>query len=191
MEVKVRRITDWSLVLDSARTTVGKDDVNKEPSDEFKRSILIAEHSPIRNLWYEVIWTDIPYWVSMHLRTHHCGFHSGEDDTVFISSQRSDRTGVERDKLPQDEPVTLRVVMNAHSIINISRVRLCRKASLETREAWDIMLCMLSEIEPILASVCVPNCIYRDRCPEIKCCGFIDTYTFENMLDMYDENFKE
>lgn len=191
MEVKVRRITDWSLVLDSARTTVGKDDVNKEPSDEFKRSILIAEHSPIRNLWYEVIWTDIPYWVSMHLRTHHCGFHSGEDDTVFISSQRSDRTGVERDKLPQDEPVTLRVVMNAHSIINISRVRLCRKASLETREAWNAMLCMLSEIEPILASVCVPNCIYRDRCPEIKCCGYIDTSEFENMLDMYDENFKE
>lgn len=191
MDVKVRRITNWDLVLDSARTTVGKDDVNKEPSDDFKRSILIAEHSPIRNLWYEVVWTDIPYWVSMHLRTHHCGFHSGEDDTVFISSQRSDRTGVERDKLPQDEPVTLKVVMNAHSIINVSRVRLCRKSSPETRSAWEMMLDKLEQIEPILSSMCVPNCVYRDACPEPKCCGFYDTPMFKDQMNRYADNFTE
>jgi hypothetical protein len=52
---------------------------------------------------------------------------------------------------------------NAQAFINISRKRLCKGcASPETRQAWEIVIKALSEIDPILAEKCVPECIYRD-----------------------------
>lgn len=196
MNVKVKRFTEWSSVLDSARTTVGKDSLNKEPSEEFKKAILIAEHSPIRALQFEVIWEDIPYYVAMHLRTHSIGFMSGEDDLYFVQTQRTDRTQKERDKLPQDALVRLRVIINAHSIINVSRVRLCKLADSQTRKAWVEFIIKLSEIEPLFASLAVPNCVYRKFCPEtVKSCGYNKTDIFKEELSFYrkmikKENFK-
>ena len=174
------------MTLDSARTTVGKDGLNKEPSESFKKDSLISEHSHIRNLTYEMIWDDIPYWTAMHFRTHHQGFKSGEDDLYFVQTQRTDRTQTDRDKLPQDAPVRLRVVMNAQSIINVSRVRLCHLTALETRGAWSGMLYELSNIEPHLTALCVPNCHYRNRCPEgSKCCGYNRTDKSKKELEWY------
>jgi len=188
MTVTVKRLIDWALVLDSARTTVGKDDLNKEPSDEFKRKSLVCEHTPIRNLTYEIVWDDIPYWTAMHIRTHNIGIRSGEDDLFFIQTQRTDRTQIERDNLPQTAPVKLRAIMNAQSIINLSRVRLCLLASPETIKAWSGMLGELSRIEPMLALLCVPNCVYRGLCPEgAKCCGFNKTDNGKKVLSLYRE----
>ena len=102
MKIKVERILGWDRVLNDARITVGKKDINKEPSEAFKKAILISEHSPIRKLMFEVTWEDIPYWVGMHIRIHHLGFKSGDDDLYFVQTQRSDRTQKERNKLPQD-----------------------------------------------------------------------------------------
>lgn len=185
ISVSVERIVGWSHVLNSARTTVGKLDLNKEPSDSFKKQILISEHSPIRNLLFEVVWNDIYYWVAMHLARHHIGFHSGEDDTIFIKTQRSDRTNINRNNLPQDSPVSFRAVMNAHSIINISRVRLCKIAAKETREAWSLLIDEISKIEPMLSILCRRNCIYRGHCPESQSCGFTKTSEFKTELDDY------
>lgn len=188
MNIGVDRIVGWEHVLDGARTTVGKEDRKKDPSDEFKKSILISEHSPIRYLTYEIIYENMPYWVSMHFRTHHIGFKSGSDDLYFIQTQRTDRTQVNRDELPQDAPVRLRVVANAHSILNISRVRLCRSAMKETREAWEKTIEKLAVIEPVLANLCQPNCIYRGFCPEgQRGCGFEATRKFEKGLNEYRE----
>lgn len=41
----------YKEVLNRARTTVSKDELDKEPSDEFKKKILMAEHSPIRRTY--------------------------------------------------------------------------------------------------------------------------------------------
>ena len=41
---------NWNEVVNRARTTVNKTKIDKEPSDAFKRKILMAEHSPIRGL---------------------------------------------------------------------------------------------------------------------------------------------
>lgn len=57
---------DWKRVLNAARRTVGKKPLDKEPSDTFKRKILLAEHSPIRLLEYDFTWEDIRQWVSVH-----------------------------------------------------------------------------------------------------------------------------
>lgn len=186
MECRVKKIVGWDQVLNTARTTVGKGDLNKEPSDSFKKQILISEHSPIRNLLFEVVWSDIPYWVAMHLIRHHIGFHSGEDDTFFVKTQRSDRTGIDRDDLPQNAPVIFRSVINAHSIINVSRVRLCRKAAKETIKAWSLFIEKLSEIEPLFAYFCQPNCVYRGFCPELdNTCKFAGTKKYREKLDQY------
>lgn len=189
MIVTVERLIGWDKVLNDARITVGKVDLNREPSDEFKKSILISEHSPIRKLMFEVTWEDMPYWVGMHFRTHKIGFLSCDEDIFFVQTQRSDRTQQDRDKLPQDAPIRLRAILNAQSIINVSRVRVCRMASKETREAWQSFIDELKVIEPLLATLCVPNCIYRGGfCPEgSKGCGYVKSKEFaHNLKDYYN-----
>lgn len=176
MKIFVEKILGWERVLNDARITVGKEDLNKEPSDAFKKAILISEHSPIRKLMFEVTWENIPYWVGMHFRTHHVGFKSGDDDLYFVQTQRSDRTQSDRDGLPQDAPIKLRVILNAQTLINVSRVRLCHLASKETREAWQMLTHEVGRLEPELSHLCVPNCLYRGFCPEgTKSCGYSKT----------------
>ena len=82
--------------------------------------MLLCEHSPIRELIFDFQWTGLKYWVSEH----------------FVRTRREDRTGSERDGLPQGSPVEHRISVNAQAMIQISRRRLCRGASPETREAW-------------------------------------------------------
>ena len=57
---------DWKRVLNAARRTVGKKPIDKEPSDSFKKEILLAEHSPIRLLEYDFTIENIRQWVSVH-----------------------------------------------------------------------------------------------------------------------------
>ena len=72
MKVELRDIKGtWTDVVNRARTTVGKEEIGKEPSDKFKRRILLAEHSPIRSLIYCFKITDIKSWVATHLVRHH------------------------------------------------------------------------------------------------------------------------
>ena len=44
---------NWIRVVNAARRTVGKPPIDHEPSNTFKRKILLAEHSPIRLLEYD------------------------------------------------------------------------------------------------------------------------------------------
>lgn len=171
MEItNLKRIGSWNDVLNAARATVGKEFVDKEPSSEWKTKILKAEHSPIRLLSYMWTWENIPYWVTVHLVRHHIGIEK------FVSTSRPDRNGNKytRHDLSQDALVNMTVVANAQAIINISRIRLCNKASRETRQAWEMFLQELKKVEPELVYACVPNCIYRKGCPEMQSCGMYD-----------------
>ena len=188
MKITIERIVGWDRVLNSARTTAGKKELDKEPSDTFKKQLLISEHSPIRNLLYEITIEELPYWTAMHLRTHHMGFKSAEDDLFFIQTQRTDRTQKERDKIYQDAPVRLKIQANAQSLINVSRVRLCHKAMKETRETWEAVIEEVSKIEPFLAEVCVPNCLYRGFFPEQPTCGYVKTKKFMKIIQKYHES---
>lgn len=92
-----------------------------------------------------------------------------------ISTQRSDRTGISRDKLPQDSPVIYTGAANPQHLIDTSRKRLCYTASPETRQQWEDLKRTLKDYEPQISSVMVPNCIYRCGCPEIGVgCGWFD-----------------
>lgn len=173
---------DWVRVVNSARRTIGKEPIDHEPSDTFKKKILLAEHSPIRLLEYDFTWEDIKQWVTVHLVRHHEGCEK------FVHSQRQDRRelSVPRDELPQGALNDMDMTCNAQAFINISRKRLCSCASKETREAWKLAIEYLKEQDPILAEKCVPECIYRGFCPEFdRCCGYVNTKDYQDRLKIY------
>ena len=63
---------------------------------------------------------------------------------------------------------------NPQALINVSRYRLCRQASDETREYMeDLKEEIVNVGQEELSDVMVPNCIYRAGCPEFTCCGYI------------------
>ena len=195
---------DWRRVVNAARRTWGKAPIDHEPSDKFKRQILLAEHSPIRLLEYDFTIENIRQWVTVHLVRHHEGCEK------FVHTQRQDindeiekitsnvikalseiglnREGWrERDYLFQGECNDMDMTCNAQAFINISRKRLCKGcASPETRQAWEIVIAMLKEVDPILAEKCVPECCYRGFCPETKrCCGYVNTEAYKKRLEEY------
>lgn len=170
---------DWNEVLNACRTTVGKDRIDKQPKEEWRKKILLAEHSPIRKLQITVKCYDVKSWVATHFVRHHVGIEK------YVQTQRSDRTGIERDELPQGALVTLELDMNAQAIINISRKRLCTQASPETRKLWKLILQEVKKELPELYDVCVPECVYRGFCPELYSCGYCDTIGFQDLLKVY------
>ena len=201
MKVNVIQETPWSRALNAARRTIGKPPLNKEPSDNWRKMVIMAEHSPIKLVEYLISFKDLRQWVGVHLLRH-------EHMLPFIHSQRvdrredidsltervmsiieedvkSDESFNKRDYLFQGEPNDQDFVVNAQTLINISRKRLCHCASKETREAWVAVKETIKEFDPIMASFMVPNCIYRGRCPEMNTCGYYKTDKFKKELDEY------
>ena len=154
---------DWQEVVDDCRATVAKPPLGKEPSGEWKRSILIAEHEPIRDIWIKWKWRGIKYWIAMHWKTHIWPSR--------VNTQRTDRTGIDRDSKSQDAPIDFTGDANCQHLIDTMRKRLCYMAASETREYAQSLKCELYSVEPELADTLVPNCVYRCGCPETKCCG--------------------
>lgn len=183
----------WQEVVDDCRTTVGKESLGKEPSKKFKREILISEHSPIRSLSVKWKWVNIPSWVATHFSRHKW--------ECFIKTQRTDRTGIDRNKLPQDAPVIMTGDANAQHLIDTARKRLCRMASKETRKYMEDLKKAIHEVEPEIADVLVPNCVYRCGCPEPNGCKWFDRMAAKNLnlastdiqqrYDAYNEVFYE
>lgn len=167
MNITAERLTPWSLALRLARGTMGKESNGKEPTSEWKRKILLARHSPIQAVFYCIKMVDIPYWVSVHLVRHKVGVDH------WVRSQRSDRTGIARDDLPQGAPVVHEMVANAQAILAISRKRLCMQASPETREVWRKVVEALRQAGEVeLADACQPECVVcGGTCPELMSCG--------------------
>lgn len=168
---------DWQEVVDDCRATVAKPPLGREPSGEWKTNILIAEHEPIRDIWVKWKWRGIKYWIAMHWKTHIWPSR--------VNTQRSDRTGVERDKKPQDSPVDFTGDANAQHLIDTMRKRLCGCASKETREYAEDFKTALWDVQPELSDVLVPNCVYRCGCPEMRPCGmwivFVDWCKYNNI----------
>lgn len=187
---------DWQEVVDDCRATVGKESLGKEPSQKFKREILIAEHSPIRDISVKWRWRDMAHWITVHWVRHKW--------EKFVRTQRSDRTGVPRDKLPQDEPQSFTGEANAQHLIDTMRKRLCYQSADETREYAEDFKLALHKCEPEISDVLVPNCIYRGGCPELGTCGtwedFVDwsidqgkdarLLTIQQRYDLYNEFFR-
>lgn len=201
MKVKVTQDTTWNRALNAARRTAGKPMLDKEPTEDWRKMALMAEHSPIKLVEYTIMFEDLRQWVGVHLLRH-------EHTLPFIHTQRVDRrVDIEaltdkvmaivsedikndpdfnrRDYLLQGQPNDQDFVVNAQTLINISRKRLCSCASKETREAWHAVKAAIAEIDPVMAAFMVPNCIYRGFCPEKDSCGYWTGKRFERKLNEY------
>ena len=181
--INIQQVTPWIRALNAARQTVGKSQLpdNHKVSSDWEAKMLLAEHSPIRLVEYDWKWEDIKQWVTTHLVRHHEGCEK------FVHSQRDDRreNPVSRDEMPQGSLNDMLMSANAQSLINISRKRLCSCASPETREAWKQVKTAIQDIDPVLASKMVPECIYRGFCPELKSCGYYKTPEYVKRLQEY------
>lgn len=164
MRVVVKWHVDmWQEIKDSALFTIHKGS-GKYPTSEWKKKILMAEHSPIRSGRLIIECYDVPSFVIGHIVRHNLGF------TPFVASLRSDRA--EYDEVPnRNTPNNLRFDGNFQCFINISRKRYCYCASEETREFWDAVMDEVRKCEPELDLMCVPECVYRGGCPEMFRCN--------------------
>lgn len=154
----------WTRLKNHCRTTVNKEFTNNEPSTDFKRKLLLSEHSPIRLLEIDWSWLDIPYWTAMEWARHKF--------EKFITSQRDDRMvdDTPRGKKLQDAPVRYDGYANAQNTIDAWRKRLCCQATPEARKLAEQFKEELREYEPEWSDVLVPNCVYRCGCPEFSMC---------------------
>ena len=195
MKTELEKINDdWVLIKNTCRSTVNKDPSEKEPTDKFKKNLLIAEHSPIR--LFEVFWRwkDIKYWVSTEWSRHKF--------EKYISTQRNDRqSNYDRNEAPQASLVNFSGYANLQNLIDVWRKRLCYQATPEARELAEDFKKELHEKYPLESNVLVPNCVYRGGCPEITCCGFWQKFvkwceendkkidTIQKRYDAYNEFF--
>ena len=156
---------EWLLVKKCTLVTVGKE-TEKSPTEKFKRDILRARHSPIRELRFVFYLTDIPYWVSVHLCRH---VHA----QPYVKTQRNDRQNMyDRGKAPQDSPVDMMWSVNGEGLITIANKRLCNLASKETRELVRMICNKVIELCPEFKDELVPMCVRNGGvCYEKFPCG--------------------
>lgn len=155
---------DWMEVKRRALVTIGKKPITP-PSDEWKREILRARHSPIRYLRFSFLITDLPSWVSVHLCRH---VHA----QPYVKSQRNDRQSeYDRNKAPQDSPVDMIFDVNGEELITICAKRLCKQASKETREVVSIMARLVIDACPEYDGLLKPQCEWQGGiCYEMNSC---------------------
>lgn len=182
-KTQIKRINiDWTEIKNECRHTTNKADTDIPATTEFKKKVLISEHSPIRLGRIKWRWEGIKSWISVHFARHWLGWEK------FVSTQRTDRTGIDRDAARQDTLVNMDIEANPQSAINVSRVRLCYQAASDTREYMeDVKLAIEDEGEKELSDVLVPNCVYRGGCPEFNMC---EERFWANFLKWCNDNNK-
>lgn len=204
--VKVEKLIGWDWAKRLILRTVNKKPSikNPYPTKEQKLQWLLAEHSPIKIVQWCIDIDNLRQWVGVHLLRHPFVL-------PYIASQRSDRV---EDKEKQIEMVLSYIkddivndpsfdktnwrdyrlqgstnnhtfIVNAQTLINISKKRLCKQASKETREVWSLVYDCIKEEDPEMAAAMVPTCIYRGFCPELSCCGYVLTNKYKEELEKY------
>lgn len=174
---------NWNRIKSACMTTINKEAGEKEPSREWKKKILLCQHSPLRRGEISWKWEEIPYAISTHFARHHVGCEK------FIGTEREDRTGVPREQRSQMYKVPMEMDANIQALINISEKRLCMCADKTAREYWNDLLNELKEVDYEVYWACVPQCIRCGGCPEkFGNCKFFENFakglTKEQLIDM-------
>lgn len=152
--VKYPTEEDWMFAKECTLETVGKTAVTP-PTLEWKKEMLEARHSPIRELRFAFRITDLPYWVSTHLVRH---IHA----RPYVRSQRNDRqVDYDRNTAPQNAPVSMMWCMEAEELMIIANKRLCKQAAKETREVVAEMCSLVTQKCPEFSDVLVPMCKWQ------------------------------
>lgn len=169
---------DWMRIKSACMTTISKQ-AGKEPGVEWKKKLLICRHSPIRRGEVSWKWETIPYAISTHFARHHEGCEK------FIGTERTDRTGIDREERSQMNYVPMEMDANLQALMNISEKRLCMCADPTTRKYWEAVIKALRQYDELIAWSNVPQCIRCGGCVEpFSECSFYDNL----MKDMSKED---
>ena len=159
---------DWMKIKSACMTTISKE-AGKEPTQGWKRRLLLCEHSPIRRGTISWKFDEIPYCISTHFVRHHEGVEK------WVGTERADRTEIkDRSQRSQMDMVPMEMEANIQAIINISRKRLCTSADPLTIKYWKAVLEAIKEYDEDIYWACVPECVRCGGCPEYKSCGYYD-----------------
>lgn len=121
---------------------------------------------------------------------HKGGMYTGEHHTKL--SEILYRLDWLKENTDRQTPVNLGLCINAQSLIDMAKVRLCKQASPETRLVFGAIKAEIAKIDSDLAKFMVPKCIYGNGlCRETKCCGYNSTPEFQNELRDYLDCFTE
>ena len=162
---------DWLKIKSGCMTTISKQ-AGKEPNQEWKRKLLICQHSPLRRGVISWKWDEIPYAISTHFARHHEGCEK------FIGTSRADRTGVDRSQRSQMDCVPMEMDANIQALINISEKRLCMSADKTTRKYWEGVVEAIKEYDEDVAWAMVPQCVRCGGCIE----PFMDCNFYEKLM---------
>lgn len=162
---------DWLRIKSACMTTISKQ-AGKEPSDEWKKKLLICRHSPIRRSMISWKWENIPYAISTHFVRHHEGCEK------FVGTERTDRTGVNREERSQMNCVPMEMDANIQALFNISEKRLCTCADATTKKYWEALIEELAKYDKLVAWANVPQCVRCGGCVE----PFSDCHFYENLM---------
>lgn len=163
---------NWLAIKGACMTTVSKQ-AGKEPGREWKRKLLVCQHSPIRRSMISWKWEQIPYAISTHFARHHEGCEK------FIGTSRADRTDIkDRSQRTQMDYVPMEMDGNIQALINISEKRLCTCADPLTTKYWKAVLEAVKEYDEDIYWACIPQCVRCGACVE----PFSDCKFYENLM---------
>lgn len=214
MNIKVRKLTDLSLLHEANSFTTNK---------ESKMSLLTAyrmKHSPVRTQIFWLSFEDIPLFVASQIVRSHVGIQcyqlskrtdrGGEDfidvcrgidqklnDVLVGKCHKSGIAVAQGDilsltgRFDRYAPTNLGILINAEAIMNMSAKRLCSKASKETREIWQKTLELIEEVDPDLVRFCKKPCVLSGVCRESKPCGYMESDAYRRERDSFKELFNK
>lgn len=160
MEIIIHKISNKELFDLACSYTVNR---QVKPS---LASLYKSEHSPVRTQIFAVELKGIPLEVRDHLVRHKVGVE------FYCRSHRDDRSGEAPGTVTYATETDVLMVANAQALINIARKRLCNKAHIKTHAIVAVIKMKMAEVDKELCDAMVPECYYRNHCPEKKSCGF-------------------
>ena len=176
MQVSIKKLTDKNLSDLACSYTVHK---QVAPS---LSSLYGCEHSPIRTQIFVIELFGVPLEVRDHLTRHKVGIE------FFCRSHRDDRGGGEAANVTYETLTDMLMLANAQSIINLARKRLCGKAHWKTREVMQAIKMEMANVDKDLCDKMVPECYYRNHCPEKRSCGFFWSSKVRPLIEMLEED---
>ena len=209
----VEKITDEKIMREACEATFdGK-------SKQSLLSMYVSEHSPVRTQQFWIQLENIPLFVSTHLLRHHVGSqpfalthrsdrNGGGYDLPHIVEELKCMIECADEETDYEEinnkldfiaencgrmtPTNLSLYINAQSLIDMAKSRLCTMASKETRDVFDMIHDCIRDVDSDLATMLVPKCVYRGGlCGEGRnCCGLNASSNFNEKYDYYFKLFR-
>ena len=174
---------NWNSIKRACMRTIGKEAGNKEPSHEWKKKLLVCQHSPIRKGIVTWKWNEIEYFSMAHFARHHVGI------TPYVETSRSDRTNIPREERKQTDKVSMEMDANIQSLIDMASRRLCNQADKTTIGYMQDLVSAIKEYDEDIAWALVPSCVRYGGCNEpFGNCTFYDNFsknlTMEQQTDI-------